>query len=408
MIGTNGKAWWMAVCVAAVAALGAQAADWPNWRGPAHNGVSEEKGWSAAWPKEGPKVLWKAQVGIGFSSFAVSGNRVVTLGNRDNQDTIYCFDAATGEEKWKHAYPCGLDPNMYEGGPNATPAIEGGFVYSLSRDGELFCLELERGKVAWSTKVMQETGAERPMWGFTGSPIVVGDVVVVNVGETGTGVKKADGKIAWKSGTAKAGYGSAVPFMLGKEQAVALFVGKALVILDPATGKEKARQAWITDWEVNASDPIILGDKFLVASGYGTGAALLQFNGQAFTSLWKNKEFLSQMSGGVAYQGCVYGFHGNNHAPPKELRCLDVATGQVKWKQGGKGLGALMLADGKLIVLTESGTLEIAPASPAAYEPAASAKVLDGRCWTPPVLANGRLFVRNAAGDVRCLDLSGK
>lgn len=383
------------------------AGEWPNYRGPNHDGVSVEKGWSSAFPQGGAKVLWKAEVGTGFSSFAVAGGRVFTMGNSGDQDTVFALDAATGEVKWKHSYACNIDPNMYEGGPNATPTVEGGRVYTLSRDGEVFCLDAEKGSVVWGKKVAQETGAKRPDWGFTGSPLISGDLAILNIGGKGTALKKADGGIAWKS-DGKAGYATPIPVALGKQKAVAIFASNALVLVNPADGRELASHPWKTDWDVNASEPIVLGDKFFVASGYNTGCALLQFAGGKFSVLWQNKNLLGQMSAGAAVQGNVYAVHGNSHGGPKEVRCIDLATGAVKWKHGGLGLGTLAVADGHLIVLGETGKLEIAPASPAGYQPTASAQVLEGRCWTVPVLAGGRIYARNAKGAVVCIAVSTK
>src|ERR1700722_10968657 len=169
--------------VAMFAGFGADAADWYRWRGPDMNGVSSETGWEANWPSEGPKQLWKASVGLGFSSMVVSQGRVFTMGNDgDNTDTVYCFDAATGAPVWKHPYPCPVDPHYYEGGTSSTPTVDGDRVYSFSRKGDLFCLDAASGKVIWAENVHKDFGDKIPEWGFVCSPVVEGDVLILNAG----------------------------------------------------------------------------------------------------------------------------------------------------------------------------------------------------------------------------------
>ncbi|PYJ97620.1 MAG: hypothetical protein DME23_14595 [Verrucomicrobia bacterium] len=137
-----------ALLLCAIGSLPASANDWPRWRGTDFNGISKETGWSASWPQEGPKQLWKANVGTGFSSIAVSNGRAYTLGNINDTETIYCLDANTGKVLWKHSYACSTDPNLYEGGPNATPTVDGNAVYTFSRKGHVFALDARSGNVA--------------------------------------------------------------------------------------------------------------------------------------------------------------------------------------------------------------------------------------------------------------------
>jgi outer membrane protein assembly factor BamB len=162
-----------AIAIAASSLSTAIAADWPRWRGPDLNGISRETGWSSQWPASGPKQLWKASVGTGFSSMTVRQGRVYTLGNADNTDTVFCIDVRTGEVVWKHSYPASLDPINYEGGPSATPTVDGDRVYTFSKHGLLFCLDVAKGKVIWSNNVMESLKAEKPIWGFASSVLHV-------------------------------------------------------------------------------------------------------------------------------------------------------------------------------------------------------------------------------------------
>ena len=191
------------------------AEDWPNWRGPDHNGISREAGWDANKLKNGPTFLWRKQIGTGFASVAVSDGRVYAMGNtgkqgdksdQDQTDIVWCFNARTGEEVWRHTYPCLLVPKNYEGGPNATPTVEAGRVYTVSKHGHVFCLNAETGAVVWQKHLTNDYGVEPPKWGFAGSPMIVDDLIVLNAGTYGLALRKQDGTLAWVSEKGPAGY----------------------------------------------------------------------------------------------------------------------------------------------------------------------------------------------------------
>jgi outer membrane protein assembly factor BamB len=385
-----------------LAPFATSALDWPRWRGPDANGISKETGWSTSWPAEGPKQLWKANVGTGFSSMSVSGGRVYTTGNRDNRDTVYCFSADTGELIWKHTYAEELDPHYYEGGSSSTPTVDGDAVYTFSRKGELFRFDAATGKVVWIKNLAKEFGLKIPEWGFASSPLVEGNLLIVNAGSAGTALDKATGNAVWTSGKSSAGYSSPVPFKVGQERFVALFLADSVAAFKITDGKELWRHKWKTSYDVNAADPIVSGDKVFISSGYNRGCALLQIGGDRASVLWENKNMRNHFNSCVLLDGYLYGFDES------ELKCLDLKTGAVKWTEHSLGKSALTAADGKLILQGERGQLVIAEASPAGFKPIARAQVLGGKCWTTPVLANGRIYCRNASGDLVCVDVSGK
>lgn len=376
--------------------------DWPCWRGPNLNGVSAEKGWQSAWPQGGPKRLWRVDVSTGFSSLAVSQGRLYTMGNQGNQDTVHCLDAETGKSLWTHSYPCPIDSNNYEGGPNATPTVDGNRVYSLSKCAQLFCLEAATGKVVWSNDLMQQLRLAKPQWGFASSPLVLGNLVILNAGTAGTAVDKNTGKVVWSNGKGAAGYATPVPYTEANRQCVAIFGAKALLAVDAATGRGLWSFPWETSYDVNSADPIVSGNQFFISSGYDRGCALVQTQGGRAAKGWENKSMKNHFNPGVLVGGYIYGIDGQagNGAA---LSCLDPKTGQVKWSQPGIGSGALIAADGKLIVLGNRGELLVAEATPAGFKPLSRAQVLGGKCWTAPVLANGRIYCRNARGDLICL-----
>jgi outer membrane protein assembly factor BamB len=391
-----------AFILCALIASPAVADDWPRWRGAGFNGVSRESGWSIDWPADGPNRLWKASVGIGFSSVSVSNGRLYTLGNANGNETIYCFDAAIGKELWKHSYPCPVDPNMYEGGPNATPTVDGEVVYSFSRRGHVVALEAATGRVLWSRNLHEEDGVTIPEWGFSGSPLVDGRLVILNAGPAGMALDKATGRVAWSSGKESAGYSSPVPYSQGTVRGVLLFSTKTLSAINAESGKAIWQHPWPTSYGVNAADPVTSGERIFISSGYGQGCALLRLAGDGVRVLWQNKSMRNHFNSSVALGDSVYGFDES------ELRCLDLQSGNVRWTERSLGKGSLIAADGKLIILGEKGQLVVAPASPGGFKPLARAQVLGGKCWTSPVLANGRIYCRNARGDLVCLNVTGK
>jgi outer membrane protein assembly factor BamB len=385
------------------------AEDWPRWRGPQADGVSRATNWTAQWPKEGPVQLWRAAVGTGFSSVAVSEGGVYTMGNDGTADNVFCFNAQSGKLVWKQSYPCPLDPNMFEGGPSGTPAVDGKQVYTSSRQGQVHCFEAVTGKLLWSRNLQKDLELVPPAWGFGASPLVEGNLVILNAGDHGVALDKATGKMVWAS-TVKdgAGYAAPVPYDAGTMRCVAIFATAGLVSVEAATGKELWRHPWPTSSDVNAADPIISGNQFFISSGYGTGGALVVVTNNRPVEVWKNQNMLNHFNSAVLYHGHLYGLSGQA-GEDIELRCVALRTGELGWSQKIFGsYGTLMVADGKLIVFTERGELLVGAASPAGFKAISRSQVIGGKCWTPPVLSDGRLYCRNAQGTLVCVDVRGK
>ena len=380
--------------------------DWYRWRGPRLNGISDETGWLVEWPEAGPVIAWKASVGVGFSSVTVADGRLYTMGNLDNTDTVYCLDAASGEQLWTHAYECPLEDRLFEGGPTSTPTVDRDRVYTLSRQGDLFCFDAATGVVRWSKNVAEEAGVRIPGWGFAGSPLVHGDLLVLNVGEAGTAVKKSTGKIVWTSADREAGYTTPLPIRRHDRWFAVIASGRYYHLVDVETGEEPWRHRWLTNFGCNAADPVVAGDQLFISSGYNRGSALLNIAGDEPTVIWSNKEVQNQFSSSVLIDGHLYGVDGNTHTETS-LKCIKLSSGEVKWARPWQGMASLTAADGKLIVLSEAGELTVAKADPEAFEPLARGQVLTGKCWTVPVLAQGRIYCRNADGDLVCVDVRG-
>ncbi len=388
------------------------AGDWTRWRGPDLNGVSSETDWLVKWPDDGPKRLWKAKVGTGFSSLSVANGKVYTLGNSgrgkgEEKDTVFCFDAATGKAIWSHAYEAKLDPKYYAGGPSGTPTVDGDRVFTLGKRGQLICFGAADGHVVWQKNVATETKGKRPTWGFAGSPLVIGGTVFVNVGSHGTALDKKTGKILWSTGRDSASYSSIVPHVRDGRQELVMFAYKAVVAVDPKTGSTLWSYPWETKYDTNAADPILIGDKVFISSGYDRGCALLQINGDKVAKLWENKNMRNHFNPCVLIDGHLYGFDGNTGRAT--LKCIELATGKVQWEEKSfGGFGALQAIGKKLLIISNQGELIVAEANDGEFTETSRAQVTGPKCWTTPVLANGRIYCRNSRGDLTCLDVSSK
>lgn len=387
------------------AAVPGEAADWPFFRGPDFTGASAETKWN---PKfDDPRIAWKANVGIGAASFAVKGNRVITSGNIDDKDVIWCFDLESGEVLWKDEYDCEFEKRMFEGGTASTPTIDGELVYNLSYDGQLRCLKLQDGSLQWKANLIDDFRGSLSRWKYAGSPLVAGDLLILDCGGKGNStlaLNKKTGKKVWGTGNQNAGYASPIPIKHKGKDAVLVFKGKSMVAYDVSNGKELWEEEWETSYDVNASSPVPLPkNKLLITSGYGGGrAALYDLSGSRPRQVWRNDDIKTKMSSAVVYGDAVFAVCGDNKG---KLICVSLESGKTLWSEGGFGFGTLTLAGDKLIVLGEGGNLVIAEASAKGYEPLSEAVILRRKCWVNPVLAHGRILAKNNKGDTVCVDV---
>ena len=386
----------------------AEAADWPNYRGPNHDGITSETNWSANWPTSGPKQLWKKSIGIGFSSMTISNGRVYTMGNTgrkgDNKehDIVFCLDANTGREIWTHIYPCPLQPKYYEGGTLSTPTVDGDVIYTISKMGHLFCLKAATGEVVWQKNMNQDYGFKLPTWHFSGSPLVMSEMLIFNLGTAGVALNKTNGQIIWENGKDVCGYATPVPYKMDGQQCIALCAADAIKGVKLDDGKLLWEYPFVNQHKVNPSDPIVVGNDVFASSGYNLGCVRVSINAGKAAKVWQNKNMRNHINCSMFWKGYIYGFDESR------LRCIDFKDGSVKWTDGSMGKGALMMsADGRMIIISDRGELVIAKANPEKFEPISRSQILPKRkSWTTPILANGKIYARNANGDMVCVDVS--
>jgi len=395
------------------------AGDWPYWRGINGNGISTETGWN---PKAltNPNIVWKTNVGKGHSTVAIKGNYLYTMGNQAitsgketmHEDVVYCIDIRTGKEIWRYAYPCqeGRFP-----GPRSTPVIDGSSLYTISQEGHLFCFNALNGMVTWKRNILSEGLTKVSDWGFSFSPVIEGDLLILNAGKSGIALNKKNGKVVWKSAPEKGGLASPVLFDFDGKRMAAIVGSNTLHTVDVKTGKVQ----WSYEWSSHA-DPIVFNnDLIYLSAGMARtkrGRALLKMktNNSEPEVLWYHNNPNYAFQSWIILNGYAYGFRRSN----KEfLQCIDLKTGEEKWNKDMGDWGSLMAADGKLIILDGDGDLVIAEASPDVYKEISSAKVIrmknwqsyprddPNACWTAPVLSNGRIYCRNTYGDLVSVDV---
>jgi outer membrane protein assembly factor BamB len=376
---------------------GAAPADWPQVRGPDRDGISDEKGLVTDWPADGPEALWRRPLGEGYSGIVVADGRLYTMFADASDELVVAMDAATGRELWRHR----LDSKYHDGqgnGPRSTPTVDDGVVYALGAKGRLAALDAASGKQLWAQDLKESFGARPPQWGVSTSPLVEGDLLLVDVGgKPGAALvalRKGSGVAVWTAENDRAGYSAPIAVTIGGVRQIVFFTGSRLVGVNPSDGTVLWAEGWKTSYDVNAATPIFIPpDKIFIASGYDTGAGLFRVTVDGkrarIEELWTSRGMKNQFSSSIFLDGTIYGFDNSI------LKALDASTGSELWKARGFGHGSLTYADGHLIVLGDRGKLALVAATPEAYREVATAQVLDGKCWTVPTLADGRLFVRN-------------
>lgn len=389
--------------------------DWPQFLGPARDGVYSGSDLSTAWPKDGPPILWQRKVGQGFSGPAVASGKLILFHRIDDKETIECLDASTGKTLWTFDYPTAYrDDFGFDEGPRATPAMSDSHVYTYGAEGILTCLDLISGKKIWSVDAKANFHAPKGFFGIACSPLVEGNAVILNIGGgEGAGIiafDKLTGKILWKATNDQPSYSSPVAATINNRRYVFVLTLGNFIALDPATGKILFQYPFRPPIRssVTAAVPLVIDDQVFLSASYGLGAVLLKIGQNGPQKIWSGDDILSNhYATSVYHDGFLYGIHGRTDPgfePPPSLRCVELKTGKVRWQQDDFGAATLTLAGDQLLLLTERGELIRAPASPAAFKPTARAQILPTQVRAHPALANG-LFYARSKDKLICLDL---
>ena len=364
----------------------AQAGDSPQFRGPDRNGIYTDAATEPVFARGGPEKAWEANIGKGFSSITVADGRVYSMGNDGRADTIYCFELATGKSIWTHTYDCG-NAGGYPG-PRSTPTVYEGKVYTFSREAHAICLDAKSGDVLWERQL--STGNQSPQWGYSGAPLIIDDMVIYNAGTAGVALKRDSGQEAWHSPKGRSGYASPYRCTLDGQDTVLIFSADGLKAVAPDSGRKLWDVQWKTSYDVNAADPVVVGNRVFISSNYNRGCALFEVKANRPTKIYENKNMRNHFSTSVYVDGMLF---GNDEG---SLVCLDFATGEQKWSRKGLGRGgSLILVNGKLMVLYDKGQLETIEPSGDGHKPLARGQILGDQCWTVPTVSDGYLLARN-------------
>jgi outer membrane protein assembly factor BamB len=381
--------------------------DWPQWRGPNRDATSPETGLLKQWPKEGPPLAWKAKrLGRAYSSVSVAGGRVFTMGDRQGAEYVIALDAATGKELWASRVG---EPWKGEG-PRCTPTVDGDLLYALSPHGDLVCLETAGGTERWRKSLPRDfDGRMMSGWGYSESPLVDGDRLIVTPGgkaATLVALDKKTGETVWKSpvpGGDGAAYASAIAADLDGRREYVQFLGRGVVGVDAADGKFLWRYDKPANGTANTVTPLYHDHCVFAASAYGRGGGLVRLPAANASGkpqeLYFTKQMKNHHGGVVLVDGCLYGANGGNGEQRiYALVCLDFKTGDVKWESREAGKGSLAYADGRLYYRNENGPMLLVEANPKRYVERGRFTPPDctkHNVWAHPVIANGRLYLRD-------------
>jgi outer membrane protein assembly factor BamB len=382
--------------------------DWPQWRGPQRDAVSRETGLVDDWGEQGPKILWRIDAGAGFSSVSVSQGKLYTLWDEGETQLLVCLDAATGRELWRRE----LGPpfrHHYGDGPRVTPLVEDGLVYAIGTGGRLLAADQHTGETAWQRDLVNDFDTDLPTYGYSSSPLVVDDKLIIEAGGKSAAfvaLDKKTGQVAWSAADDKPAYSSPIEIEVAGVNQVVFWSAHGLHSVASQTGRLLWRYSWetfcpVTGDPLNTGTPIFIApDRIFLSSGSGAAVIRLVHTGDGFRveEVWESGELRADVNTALFTDGHIYGFDRGT------LKSVDAATGEIRWKARGFQRGSLIAADGRLIVLGELGKLALVAATPEAYAEQSAAQVLQGRNWTTPTLAGGRLYLRNHE-EIVCVDL---
>lgn len=374
--------------------------DWTDFRGPARDGRYGGPPIRTDWGAAPPAPLWKQPIGGGYASFVVGSGRAYTIEQRGGEEVVAAYDPETGREIWTSRWDTWFKEFQGGDGPRATPAWSNGRVYALGATGEFRVLEDATGEVVWRKNILEDNGASNVPWGMSAAPLVLDDTVVVlpggRAGRSVVAYDKATGARVWSALDDQAAYASPMRVTIADRDQILIVTARRIVSLAVEDGALLWEFPWVTQFDVNAAQPVMVADRrVFYSSGYGTGAAVLEItrDGDRFSvrEIWRNIRMKNRFTSSVFHDGFVYGLDESI------LACVDAATGELMWKGGRYGYGQVVLADGHLIVTTEDGDIVLLRATPEGHAEVSRVAALNGKTWNHPSFAGGILLVRNMA-----------
>lgn len=396
---------WLPAVITACVAVSAQAGDWPQYRGPNHDGRSTEV-IRTNWAENPPTVLWKVPLDPALSSLAIGGGRVFTQARRrvNGEDREFCIalDADTGQELWARDVGLAFYPNGGVGpddGPRSTPTIDGERVYVLSSYLDLHCFDAASGAVVWSQDLRAEFGGNVIPWQNAASPLLVGDLIFLNCNASPNrllALRKTDGSVAWRRHNHAMTQSTPVAATIAGALQIVFFTQTGLVSVDPGSGD----QLWVYPFAYStstAASPVVAGDMVYCSAAYGSGAGVVRIgrSGTGFVAeeVWRTPGAnMNHWATPVYHEGFLYGIFGQSLL---RLECLDARTGQRRWDQSGVGYGSVLLVSHHLLVFTAGGDLVLVKPDPTAYVEVARFKAVNGKCWNNAAISNGRIYARS-------------
>jgi len=354
-------------------------------------------------------MLWKQPVGVGHASFVVAEGNAYTIEQRRSEEVVAAYDLSSGRELWTQKWNADFEDSTGDG-PRATPTWDQGRIYALGATGELRCLDAKNGSVLWGKNILSDNQASNLPWAMAASPLVVDDKVIVLPGGTSgksvVAYNKMTGAPVWRVLNDVQAYVSPMLVELAGRRQVVVVTSSRVVGLIPESGALLWSYVWDTNGGINVSQPIVVDqNRFFISSGYGKGAALVEVKGSGnsytATTIWENVLMKNKFNSSVFYNGYVYGLDEGI------LTCLDVKTGDRKWKDGRYGYGQVLLAGDHLIVTSDKGEVALVKATPDGYNEVARFEALKGQTWNYPAIADGRLLVRNS-NEMAAYDISAK
>jgi len=376
------------------------AGDWPQWRGPERNGRSIETGLLSQWPPGGPARLWSvANVGAGYGSVSVSGDRVFVQGSTSKHSGVYVLSRTDGKMLWSKTIGAAAS-NSRGSGPRGTPTVDDDRVYVLTESGDLACLKVQDGTLLWQRNILKEFRGPNIQWLVSESPLVDGARVIVTPGGRGAGMVALDkmtGKTVWASAdlSDEAGYASAIVADVQGVRTIMTLTAQAAVGVRATDGRLMWKYSKVANNTANIATPVVHDNKVFFTSSYDTGGALLGLTSQGgqvkAEEIYFTRNMMNHHGGVVLVGGYLYGFHNSI------LTCLEFGTGKVMWRDRSVGKGSLMFADGQLYLQGEGNVVGLAEASPTGYREKGRFRIDDRGhpSWAHPVVSGGRLFIRN-------------